>query len=169
MDTWIIVSSLFTVILIICSLPILFRVVSQKRAIRAMLIVFFFGLLLASGIWIYGANILGLSLLQYSSGLLLVVAIYTACVVLFLFTVFSVFEASLTVWFLSEIAKRENGVSKNELYKTHGVRQIVRKRIERLLDSGDITYNGTLYELGNTQSYFRIREQVLEWYWRIFP
>lgn len=169
MDEWIIVSSLVTVLLAICCLPILFRVVSQKLAIRAMLLVFFFGLFLACGIWIHKADILGLSLMQYATGVVLVIGIYTACVVLFLFTVFSVFEASLTVWFLSEISGRTNGISKNELLKTYGVRQIVQRRIERLLDSGDIQYNGTLYRLGKTQSYFRIRELVLEWYWRIFP
>lgn len=169
MDAWIIVSSLVPACLVICSLPILFRLVSQTRAIRAMLYMFFFGLLAAIGIWIFCAHVLLLPSAHYASGFIFVITLYMTCVVLFLFTVFSVFEASLTVWFLSEIAGREGGLSKKELLRICGVRQIVKKRIDRLLDSGDMKYKGTTYVLGTTQSYFRLRELVLETYLRIFP
>jgi hypothetical protein len=87
-------------------------------------------------------------------------SIYSLLTVLFVFGIFAIMEASVTLRILTEIA-RSGRIEAN-------TSRIVQRRIARFLYSGEIIKNNGVFMRGKT-SYFGIREVVLNTFRRFFP
>lgn len=81
-------------------------------------------------------------------------AIYSLLAALFVFGIFSIMEASITLAIFSRIAREE---------KLPDKKSIVQKRIDRLLYSGELVRSGKTYSLGKP-SYFVTREILLNFF-----
>ena len=169
MDLNIVVSAIVPFICFLCVLPILFRVSAESKSTQYMLYIAIVGIVQSIGIWVYFGLNAELSIMNIWIGGVYVIAIYALLVLLFLLGIFSIFEASLTLRFLLEIASGENGISNQALLSKYGVVKIIQRRLERMIASGDLLHKGNAYTLGKTQSYFRIREHLLTVFWNIFP
>jgi uncharacterized membrane protein YjfL (UPF0719 family) len=93
---------------------------------------------------------------------------YGLITVLFVFGIFSLMEASLTLRILAEIAQSGNGISAAHLLKKYNRFSITKRRIARLLYSGEIIQNQEMYTRGKT-SYFGVREVFLKLFRKLFP
>ena len=102
-------------------------------------------------------------------GLVWWASFYGLFTVLFVFGIFGVVEASLSLRILSEIADSEKkGITRREMMMRYGRQHIVKRRVDRLLFSGELIRSGGAYRLGK-MSYYRIREYFLDFLRYVFP
>ncbi len=97
------------------------------------------------------------------------IMLYLLMVVLFVFGVFSAVEASLTFRMLAEIASTgSGGLTPRQLTRRYNREGIVKRRINRLLSSGEIIFKRGAYEK-NHVSFYSVREYILVILRQIFP
>ena len=156
MDTIVTCSSVLSFLSFIGILAFLFRVQKKHSPLVTVLVASIIGWCLLGVMLLYVG---GYTLEEY----VIAFGIYGLLVVLFVFAIFSVFEASLTVKFLSIIASH-SGITQQYLEHNFGRSDIVKRRLERLLESGDIVKTNGGYQASVRQSFFRFREMFLEWY-----
>ncbi len=139
-------------------LAVLFRI-TQKEAAMVWIIRSFFAvgavaLCLRFGVW---------SFWDFAWWAVL----YSELVILFIYGVFSIMEASVTLRILSEITSERKGTTLKDLLHRYNKEIIVKRRVARLLYSGELIESHGAYTLGKT-SYFRIREVFLEFFRKLF-
>ncbi len=83
--------------------------------------------------------------------------IYTLLCVLYVFGVFGVIEASITLRLLSEI-----GITPGRLAARYSIDTIIKRRLKRLLWAREIELDRGSYRLSRRLSYFMIREYFLD-------
>jgi len=139
---------------------ILFRMTPQDAAISWMVRAF---IVIGIGHALYFWSYWGLV------GLLWWGTMYTFLTMLFVFCVFSVMEASLTLRILSEIARTgTKGMTHKQLLQRYNRNVIVKRRLARLVYSGDLLYVNGAYKQ-NKVSHYMIREYFLICLRWIFP
>ena len=153
------------VIFIIIQL-IYFRFTEQKNVIRSLKIALFLAGIVM--VFIYGGfyyckwQILGnYSIYTYALACVLSVIIYCMMVYLYAHWIFGVYESSITVRVLRELACAESkGMRLSQIMEKYNEDIIIRKRLSRLISSGEIYSDSTgeycirrKYDIFNIQSY----------------
>lgn len=149
MDSRVLVTSFVSFILFLLSLTVLFRITRQEDAMQWIV-----------RTWVAIACVIGVVCSQTVETLVFIVSIFTVLVMLFIFGIFSIMEASLTIRIFSEIAAAHEGMTIKKLLATYNRRVILKKRIARLIHSGELKVVPAGYAIGRI-SYFRIREYFL--------
>jgi hypothetical protein len=168
MDVWILISSFLSFILFIMFLPVIFRMIHAYDAPKWYLRFACMGSLVCLGLW--EIHPVWLSGENQIVGILMSLCIYGLLVVLFLFGVFGVFEASITLHLLAKIALSGiNGIHPNALLSRYNRISIVKRRIDRFLWSGELVPVGGQYRLSKRLSYFMVREYFLNLLRLVFP
>lgn len=151
MDVELTAAALLSFFLFLVLIAILFRISRQEAAITWMIRAF------------VGVGAVTAACFVYKWGLteyLWWASLYGLLTLLFVFGVFGIMEASLTLRILTEIARAPEGITTPLLMKTYNRSLIIRRRITRLVYSEELVRTGRTYILGKT-SYFRIRESFL--------
>lgn len=138
---------------------VLFRITRQEAAILWMIRAFV-GIGIVVGLAMAGSW----GLTQYVWW----ASLYTLFTMLFVFGVFSIMEASLTIRILTEIARSAGGITTADLMKNYNRSRIIRRRIARLLYSKELIKTHGTYTRDKT-SYFGAREVFLEFLHNLFP
>lgn len=170
MDILILECSAVSFALFLGSIAVMFRVTRDMESPTWIIrLAAFFGVI-AVLIWWIAAQSKGADdqvLLAGAAGALLV---FGFAALLFISSVFSAFEASLTVRLLIEIAKAGGtGITKTSILSRYNRDVIVKKRIERFLGSGDLTVTEQGYKVSLNASFFRFREFVFRVARFLFP
>lgn len=159
MDRQLILSALLSFCLFLASIAVLFRITRQEAAIVWMIRAFIgIG---GAVVWVFAGS---WGLTEY----IWWASLYGLFTILFVFGVFSIMEASLTLRIFTEIASSDSGMAMTQLMKRYNRPRIIRRRIARLLYSGEIKKTHGMYTCGNI-SYFGVREIFLEFLRRLFP
>ncbi len=89
--------------------------------------------------------------------------IYTLLCILYVFGVFGIIEASITLRLLSEIGKcGKIGITHGRLAARYSIDTIIKRRLKRFLWSGEIERDRGGYRLSRRFSYFLLREYFLD-------
>lgn len=153
MDAWILITGTAAFILFLVSLIVVFRLTRKQDALS----------------WIVRMALLCGCIVCIMGGKEALL-VYTLETFLYIFTVFSVFEASLTIRFLIEIAQTgERGINADDLLKRFNRQMIIQRRIERFLRSGDLVEDHTRYRMNTRASYFQLRELMINELRWLFP
>lgn len=84
--------------------------------------------------------------------------------------IYSPIEASITLRILTEIAHSgESGVTLQQLYTQYGREVIIKKRLERLVESKTLRIDKGIYYRHNHMTVFTFREYITRIYMMIFP
>ncbi len=169
MDEYIVISATLVFGVWVAMLPIIFRIRSEESSMCHMIYAALMCAVLLTGIVGHRSISMNVDIWNTAVALIYAVSIYVLLVFVFIFGIYSVFEASLTLRFLLEIASGKVGITKHELLSRYGVRTIVKRRLERLIESKDIVDGNGTFLLAKHASYFRIREQALSLLRYIFP
>ena len=143
MDTQIFFSALLSFFLFLAVIAVLFRMTRREAAIDWMIRIF-----VAIGVVTSGVYARSWDITEY----IWWASLYGLLTALFVFGIFSIMEASVTLRIFTEIA-RTGGVVSN-------TSRIIQRRIARLLYSGELKRTHGHYVLGRI-SYFRFREFFL--------
>jgi hypothetical protein len=152
MDIEIITAAFITFSFFLALVVILFRIIRQESAILWIVRAFVSAGVVAA---IFFVPQWGVTEVIFWASL------YGLLTVLFVFGIFSIMEASLTLRFLVEISGARGGITPAELKRKYNRNFIVKRRIARLLYSGELKKTRGMYMLGRT-SYFRLREYLLD-------
>lgn len=159
MDLNLIFAALAAFLLFLFIIAILFRVTRQEAAILDML-------------WAFvGVGVAVAFLFAGSWGMAQYVwwaSMYGLFSALFVFGIFSLVEASVTLRILTEIARVPSGIPMRQLLQRYNRFRIIKRRIARLVYSGELKESGGVFTLGK-KSYFTLREIVFEFLRKIFP
>jgi len=140
---------------------LLLRVFPQDAAVKTIG-VWFAMVFVVSGLWSYVT--LGIA------AALGVTGIYSGLSLLYIIVVFSVIEASLTLRILTEIAKAgDRGISYKELLSVYNPTSIIKRRIERFVAMGDLSYQNGKYQRTTNMTPFRIRKHLTGFLYILFP
>lgn len=150
MDIQIITVAFLSFCLFLISLAVLFRVTNREDGVL-WIIRAYIGVGIATGV-LFARTWGGDEILFWAS-------LYSLLTALFVFGIFSIMEASVTLRIFTEIARSQEGITVFQLLKKHNRIRIVKRRIIRLLHSGELTKSNGMYTLGKP-SYFRLREYV---------
>ena len=162
MDTVIVQTGIGLFVLFLASHVIVSRFADAQRAIYWLVKLYLYVAIFAVGGWLTGFG--GLQ------WLLIAILIYSLLVVLYIFGVFGVVEASITLRLLAEVAKGgEHGLTPALLARRYNVDRIIHTRLDRFLWSGEIIRKGNTYARSNRASYFIVREAFLRWLRTVFP
>ena len=159
MDIQIICAAILSFCMFLAVIAVLFRMTEPEAAILWMIRAF-------TGIGI----IMGIVLSGYwgASETLFWVSLYSLLTMVFVFGVFSIMEASLTIRIFTEIARSGGGVTSADLMKNYNKSRIIRRRITRLIYSGELKRVRDTYIRGRI-SYFSVREVLFELLLALFP
>ena len=139
---------------------ILFRMTEREAAVVWMLRAF---IVIGIGHALYLGQYWGLE------GLLWWASFYGLFTLLFVFGIFGVVEASLSLRILSEIAgSGKKGITRRDMMVQYSRQHIVKRRVDRLLFSGELVGSSGIYRLGK-MSYYRVREYFLDFLRWLFP
>ena len=134
-----------------------------------------FLLKLATGTWIvsffleYGVSMT--SRMSMATSLTVVVlgaAHYWLFVALYLLSVFSFFESSLTIKIVTIICQNKD-ISRQALQRLYNKHIIISRRLQRLVALGELTYRDGKYTLSQHMGTFGLREKILLMVQRIYP
>lgn len=153
---------------------IVFRFIHPFRALKWFAISY----ALVLGVWFFISYYLGLvqgflncSFVEFVYYVAATFILYTLLIVLYIMGVFSIIESSITLRIFGIIAENEGerGAKISDILARHNKPIIIRRRLERLLDTGDLYKSGKYYVRNNALTYFRIREYVIWFYQFLFP
>lgn len=160
MDSQLIIMGFVSFCFFCLASAILFRMTEREAAVVWMLRAF-----VVIGI----GHALYLGLYWRWIGLMWWASFYGLFTVLFVFGIFGVVEASLSLRILSEIAgSGRKGITRREMMARYSRQNIVKRRIDRLLFSGELVRSRGTYRLGK-MSYYRVREYFLDFLRWLFP
>jgi hypothetical protein len=95
--------------------------------------------------------------------------VYSGMAAVYILCIFSVVEASLTLRILSEIAGGDkNGTLYTAIFSRYAGNEIIQRRIDRLLRSGDLIYRNGKYYRTNRLTIFKLREHIVTIFKRLF-
>ena len=151
----------------------LFRIIPAGSHIRWMLKL----LLIIPGAYLILASIFAMSAPWVTLTQVEFIAIIASTILLFvleavvyIMTIYSFAEASITLRLLAEIAAGGGGgVSKKQILKKYNVERIVLLRMVRLTGSGEIKKSGQRYIRTGRISAFTVRHVVNSIFFRLFP
>lgn len=159
MDNTVLLFSGISFLCFLCSLPVLFRLIHAFDAISSYLKMVFLYAIIHTIIWFW----LGYSI----EGFIIMELIYTLACILFLFGIFGILEASITLHLLLKIGlTKDRSIQYSDISELYNKKQIIQKRIARFLWSKDIVYRNDSYELVSHSSLYQLREyllNVLKW------
>jgi hypothetical protein len=115
--------------------------------------------------------LLGLSIYPHSLEIVVGASfIYVLFAILYIFCIFGVVEASITLRLLSEIFRGgSSGVTKKNIFARYNKEKILDRRIERFLWSRELIRVGNMYVQNDRLSFFLLREYFLRSLKWIFP
>jgi hypothetical protein len=173
MDAWIVFVGVVSFLTLLCSLPIVFRVVSplaavpwfiREMAMIGVLCVGLWSLLCFKGV-VYPANVD-----SFLFGAIASLGIYVLLSVIYLFGIFGTIESAITLRLLSIIAQSgQKGIHQNAIISSYNRRTIVMRRVDRLMYMGEIVIVGNYYRLSKRASYAIWRERVFRVLNAMFP
>lgn len=150
MDTFIVGSGLFLFLLFLAFQAVIARFTDPEAVITWLIRIF----LSITGLLGIGF-IVRIGSVEWFIGSFI---IYTLLTTLYVFGIFSIVEASITLFLLREIDR--------DASRPPSVDTIIRRRLERLVQSGELAKRGESYVLTKRVSYFVLRErglQMLRW------
>ena len=157
MDNSILLFSLLTFVMYCISQILVFRFIRPERALMWLIKLFFIieGVALILGYWLIPYPLfIPVSIWQCS--------IFTVITVIYIGSVFSFTEASITLRILHEIALHpRTGVEVKEIWKRYNTKTIIEKRMTRFLAGGDIRKEGNAYIWISRTSPFIVRQYVV--------
>lgn len=96
-------------------------------------------------------------------------AIYTLVIFIYILGVFGIMESSIRIRLLTEIAKKKTeGIGSAELLKLYNTDMILKKRLDRFVGSGDISYDHGFYRAKTKYSPFLLPAFILRTIWNIY-
>src|SRR3989338_6044211 len=150
---------------------IVFRYIQHREVFRWLVIVFLIGASLSQSIYL----ILILWLLPTVSPIALAISeaislvLYALTTSIFVLAIFGIIEASLRIRMLAEITKTgKKGISYDELLIRYNRNMIVKKRLERFLQSGDIGFDGERYFIKHRVTPFSIPGYLFSLIWKLY-
>ncbi|OGG30674.1 hypothetical protein A3A63_00640 [Candidatus Gottesmanbacteria bacterium RIFCSPLOWO2_01_FULL_46_9] len=172
MDTWILVTSGASFVLLFLLLLAVFRMVHAYDAPVWYIRMTGFCGVCCLGLW-WVVVFLGWvheTPQIIAMGVIASLLLYGLLTILFLFGVFGVFEASITLHILTKIAlSGKEGIHPNAILSSYNRNTIVKRRIDRFLWSGELLVVGGRYRLSKRLSYFMMRERFLNILRWMFP
>lgn len=104
---------------------------------------------------------LAFSLLEIVVGTMYIAMFFLGTAILYLLTIYSFLESSITVKLFSLIAKEgEKGISIRELKKSYGLHAIVNRRLERLHTVGTVRIENDIVYLKKPNTMFVLRAKI---------
>lgn len=152
MDIELVITALLSFFLFLVLLALLFRITREEAAITWLIRTFFTVGVLVVVFFIHKWGV---------TEILFWASLYALLTTLFVFGIFSIMEASLTLRIFTEIADTREGITIPELMKKYNRNLIITRRIERLVYSKELVNTGRKFMLGK-MSYFRTREFLLK-------
>jgi hypothetical protein len=164
MDTIIFLFSCLTFLAYIAVQAIVFRAIRPDRALIWLIKLYF---MVEGAALLIGYAFVHTSLYGVVVGWQLV--IFSLIAALYIFSVFSYTEASITMRILSEIARSYGkGITEKDIWKRYNTQYIVERRIDRFLSGGDIVKVKNGYTWKNFYSPFIVREKILSFVCLLF-
>jgi hypothetical protein len=147
---------------------IYFRFTEQKNVIKSLKIALFLAgivmVLICGGFYYYKWQILvNYSIYIYILACVLSVIIYCMLVYLYSHWIFGVYESSITVRLLRELASAENkGLRLSQIMEEYNEDIIIQRRLSRLISSGEIYLNSNgKYCIRRKYDIFRIQSYII--------
>jgi hypothetical protein len=172
MDYWILATSIGSFLLLFCLLLIAFRIAHAYDAVGWYVQLSAFCAVVCVGSW-WGISLLEwihITPEQLTVGIVTSLLLYGLMVILFLFGVFGVFEASITLHLLTKIMLAgKSGIHPNAILASYNRNTIVKRRVDRFLWSQELVVVAGQYRLSKRLSYFMIREYFLDILRQVFP
>jgi hypothetical protein len=166
MEYWILISAFIPFIFLIVTLVPVFREVHAYDALSWYFRLALVYLLVCFGIWwvVIASGWIGNvgTPVEFASGVIESVMMYGLLTALYLFGVFGIFEASLTLHILQIICRSgTKGIHPNAILSSYNRTTIVKTRIDRMMHSGDLVIVGRQYRLQKSFSLLILREYAL--------
>ena len=115
---------------------------------------------------LYGA----FTLIEYVVMMSITLILYTCMSFLYILTIFSVVESSITIKLLHEISKTgKHGIVNDDLMKCYGLHSIIKRRLQRFLQMGVVQRKNSTYIVVHKQNIFSIREIIFALFHTVFP
>ena len=155
MDQSILVFSSVAFFSLIASLPIVFRIIHAYDATSWYLrLVCIIGCI-TSILWWEGAY-------GPVEAFVLMIMLYLLASIIFLFGVFGILEASITLHILLTLRQAANGrMREQDIATQYSIHHIVQKRLDRFLRTNDLRFVDDSYELVQKTSLYKLREHLL--------
>lgn len=167
MDLAITLTSLFSFMIFLILQVIVFRRIPPRQVLSWMVIVF-----IVTGVAVTSALPLLLKGTSWTVFVFLVAVswlFYGLVSLIYILAVFGIIESSIRIRLLAEIVRRgTGGITLKELYRTYNRDVIVKKRLERFLASGDISYDRKQYRIKRRLSTFSLPGKVFALLWKIY-
>ncbi|MCX8009359.1 MAG: hypothetical protein N3A54_06735 [Patescibacteria group bacterium] len=97
-------------------------------------------------------------------------AIFHGLVIVYIVSIFSYLDSSITVkLFFLIIQRGKHGIKKKELMKMYSTRDIVKRKLDRLVAIGVLKNNQDTYEIMHRLNVFMIREKIFSFIKDMFP
>ena len=173
MDTWIVLTGLLSFIVLLVSLPIVFRLVAPFAAVGWYIRMTIIVGILCIGCW----NVLfvigvvhPINSDAFYFGAFTSVCIYGLLSIIYLFGIFGTIESSITLRLLTIIARNgKQGMHQNAIISSYSRKSIVTRRVDRLLYSGELVTVSRYYRLSKRASYTMWREYFFHIFTSLFP
>lgn len=167
MDRAIILTSLVSFMLFLIFQVIVFRRIPRIQVLSWMVNVF-----IITGVMVTAALPLFLNNISWSAFVLFGAVswlLYGLVSLIYILAVFGIIESSIRIRLLAEIVPRgTGGITLKELYRTYNRDSIVKKRLERFLSTGDISYDGKQYRIARRFSPFSIPGTAFSLLWKLY-
>ena len=167
MDTAILFTVFLSFVVFVLLQIIVFRRIPRRQVLVWMVIVF-----VAAG---FIANITLLLLKHDISGNMLLFflgiswLLYGLISLIYILALFGIVESSIRIRLLAEVIRSgEKGITLKELYRKYNREVIIKKRLERFVASGDISFDGTYYMVKRKLSMFSLPGAVFSVLWKLY-
>jgi hypothetical protein len=159
MDTTILLYSLAAFCVFIILQVIVFRLTLQDEALRWL-----------GKLYCMTGATLSLLLVPNPTVAFICFVLFTGLAGVYTLCIFSAVEASLTLRILSEVSQAgKKGLAKADLLHRYNKHVIVKRRLERLLRSGDLIFRrGNYIKTGNKTAYM-MRDYIMNIFLLLFP
>lgn len=167
MDIPIILTVLSSFAIFVILQIVVFRRIPRRQVLSWMVTVF-----LAAGIatsvsslfFFHSASFDALLFFLFISWLL-----YGLLSLIYILAVFGIIESSIRIRLLAEIVRSgRSGITLEKIYQKYNREIIVKKRLERFLTSGDISYDGKRYRIARRFSPFFLPGAAFSFLWTLY-
>ncbi len=167
MDGLILRTTALCFLLFLLSQTVIFRLISQRDTARWLFNI----QCIVSGITILVGNIcFGLEGPEYRYFIAVTMILLWLLWIIYMMTVYSYIEASITIRLLMEIAARgHRGATKKRILQIYNPAVIVKRRLDRLIQSGELIKTGNVIQATGRVSVFQLRKRITMWYIVLFP
>lgn len=167
MERFILETTALFFVLFLLSQTVLFRIIPERFIVRWLIKIY---LLISAVVVLVSYQDGGLDGLAYCYFLGVVMTLLWLLWFIYMMTVYSYIEASITVRLFMEIAAGGvRGVTRNEILHRYNPQIVVERRISRLVESGELVKTGDIIRATNRMSAFQLRDMITKWYFVLFP